>query len=45
MKALLIANMVVILIAIVAIVSLTVLLYKSEKKLARHNESWMFKKK
>lgn len=45
MKALLIANVVGVSIAVVAIVSLVILLFKAEKKLAKHNESWMFKKK
>lgn len=45
MIGLLIANTVALCVCIALIVGQAVLLYKAEKKLAKHNESWMFKKK
>lgn len=45
MKAILIANTVGLSLALVAIVALGVLLWRAEKKLAKHDESWMFKRK
>lgn len=45
MKAILIANIVGLSLALVSVVVLGVLLWKAEKKLAKHDESWMFKRK
>ena len=45
MKVILIANIVGLSLALVSVVVLGVLLWKAEKKLAKHGESWMFKRK
>lgn len=45
MTALLIANTVVLSVALVSMLVLGVLLWKAEKKLAKYDESWMFKRK
>lgn len=45
MTALLIANTVVLSVALVSMLVLGVLLWRAEKKLAKYDESWMFKRK
>lgn len=45
MTALLIVNTVVLSVALVSMLVLGVLLWKAEKKLAKYDESWMFKRK
>ena len=45
METILIANIVGLSLALVAVVVLGVLLWRDEKKLAKHNESWLFKRK
>lgn len=45
MTALLIANAVVLSVALVSMLVLGVLLWRAEKKLAKYDESWMFKRK
>lgn len=44
-KTLLVLNNIGLIIAVVALSVLMVLLIRSEKKLAKHGESWFFKKK
>ncbi len=45
MTGILVANSIMLGIGAVSIVILIVLLTRSERKLARHDESWMFKRK
>lgn len=45
MTALLFANTIVLSVALVSMLVLGVLLWKAEKKLAKYDESWMFKRK
>ena len=45
MKIVLIANIVGLSLALITIVGLGILLWRAEKKLAKHDESWMFKRK
>lgn len=45
MTALLIANTVALSVALVSMLVLGVLLWRAEKKLAKYDESWMFKRK